>query len=148
MRNLSRCLVRFFVAGLLEMTLVSFQIRHALPSELTRIGALPFRLEPVYSDRTKGGIAIMLSCSFHRMRFPLLLGMVVMLGWLSNSHDVQAQSTGNKPSIQKKWTFKAPSNVWLGQPVPVGDSFFITSDDHLNAVDTQTGRMRWRFGPG
>jgi outer membrane protein assembly factor BamB len=77
------------------------------------------------------------------------MGMMVILGWLGESSNLQAQSTGGKPAIQKKWSFKAPSGCWLGQPVLDGDSvYFITSADYLIALETRTGKMRWRFNPG
>lgn len=91
----------------------------------------------------------MSSCSFLRMTLPLFLGIIVMLGSLWESSNLQAQSTGGKPTIQKKWSFKAPSGSWLGQPVLDGDSvYFVTSADHLIAIDTRTGKMRWRFDSG
>jgi outer membrane protein assembly factor BamB len=83
------------------------------------------------------------------MRFSFLFGMVVMLGLLWNSQDVQAQSTGGKPNIQKKWTFTTKDRVRLGKPVPEGDAvYFNTFNDHLIALDAATGRLRWTFDPG
>ena len=85
----------------------------------------------------------------HRMRFAFLLGMVVILGWLWNSPDVQAQSTGGKPSFQKKWTFTTKDRVRIGRPVPAGDAvYFNTFNDHLIALDAATGHLRWTFDPG
>jgi outer membrane protein assembly factor BamB len=83
------------------------------------------------------------------MGFAFLLGMVVMLGWPWISPDVQAQSTGGKPTIQKKWTFTTKDRVRIGNPVPVGDAvYFNTFNDHLIALDAATGHLRWTFDPG
>jgi outer membrane protein assembly factor BamB len=100
-------------------------------------------------NRIKGGIVNMSSCSFNRIRLPLLMGMMVILGWLGESANLQAQSTEGTPNIQKKWTFNAPGDPWLGEPTPTADAvYFITSDDHLIAIDSITGQLRWRFDPG
>jgi outer membrane protein assembly factor BamB len=91
----------------------------------------------------------MSSCSCHSMRFSFLFAMVVMLGLLWNSQDVQAQSTGGKPSILKKWTFTTKDRVHIGNPVTAGDAvYFNTFNDHLIALDAATGRLRWTFDPG
>lgn len=91
----------------------------------------------------------MSSSSFRRIKLPLLLPIIAMLGWFWESSNIQAQSTEGNPHLQEKWTFLAPDDTWLGQPTLTADAvYFITSDDNLIAIDSMNGNLRWLFDPG
>jgi outer membrane protein assembly factor BamB len=44
-----------------------------------------------------------------------------------------------------KWKFKTEGEVWSSTVVVGGVVYFGSYDDHLYAVDIETGQEKWRF---
>ncbi len=66
-------------------------------------------------------------------------------GTRSNPHETLI-GPHNVAQLKVKWTFEEAEGFSQSTPIVVGDSLYFTAHDgHVYAVDTQSGRLKWKF---
>ncbi|MEE2840363.1 MAG: PQQ-binding-like beta-propeller repeat protein [Acidobacteriota bacterium] len=66
-------------------------------------------------------------------------------GTRSNPHETLI-GPHNVAQLKVKWTFEEARGFSQSTPIVVGDSLYFTAHDgHVWAVDTRSGRLRWKF---